>query len=279
MKLLRIFDALPKCCFQICCFCCFFFFLLGLDERFCRLMLNKVFPNFSCFYLHKIRYLEALLLQKSLVQWHSQEKSKATLLLLEHHPVYTVGLRSFVYDHVEEKFLKSLGADFVRTNRGGLITFHGPGQLVVYPVVNLKSLGLGVRKYVSQLEEVVIQLCSSYHLTATRSPHTGVWVGDNKICAMGINVTRSVTSHGLALNCDVNLRWFNYIVPCGIHGKGITSLTECLNRTITVDDILPRFVENFSRVFNVNCSPIQDVDKAVSVQSKFEFISEFTNVR
>ena len=240
-------------------------------------MMDKAIPKFLCYYLPKIKYLEALKLQELLVQQHSVETSKATLLLLQHYPVYTVGVRSFIYDKDEEISLKNLGADFVQTNRGGLITFHGPGQLVAYPIVHLKSLGLGVRKYVFQLEEVIIQLCSEFNLTATRSPHTGVWMENNKICAMGINVTQGTTSHGLALNCNTDLKWFGHIVPCGIHGKGVTSLSECLNRNITVDDVIPRFLKHFSNVFETNCLSIQSFNESFSIQDKFNAITKLFN--
>jgi len=238
-------------------------------------MLRKIVPKFSSFYLHKVKYLEALKLQELLVQYHSEELSKATLLLLQHYPVYTTGIRSFVYDKIEEDFLKKLGADFVRTNRGGLITFHGPGQLVAYPIINLKSLGLGIRKYVFQLEEVIIQLCSDLNLPVSRSPHTGVWMENNKVCAMGINVTKGTSSHGLALNCDIDLSWFGHIVPCGIHGKGVISLSECLNRSITVDDIIPRFVEHFTSIFEVNSMNVHSFDERLTVQDLFTAITGF----
>ena len=230
--------------------------------------------NFRCFYLSKIKYLDALQIQKSLVEWNMKKKDIAqpTLLLLEHFPVYTIGVRSFLYSELEKKSLGNLGADFVRTDRGGLITFHGPGQLVVYPIVNLSKLKLGVRKYVNHLEEVIINVCSKFGISANCSPHTGVWVGDDKICAMGICVTQSITSHGLALNCNTDLDWFNHIVPCGIHGKGVTSLSKCLNKRTTVHDVIPFFLNAFSEIFGVNCNNLHRFDEKTSHDKKVQYM-------
>jgi len=191
------------------------------------------------------------------------------LLLLEHKPVYTTGIRSKEYSLEEETRLKDLGADFVRTNRGGLITFHGPGQLVAYPILNLNNFipqvhrrkaALGMRWYVNTLEQVVIRTISAYGLEGSRSPHTGVWVGDNKICAMGVHSSQLITSHGLALNANTDMSWFRNIVPCGIQDKGVTSLTRELGREITVGDVTPHLIESFSQEFGadlVDCNPEQ----------------------
>lgn len=145
--------------------------------------------------------------------------------------------------------LRLLGADIHRTNRGGLITFHGPGQLVCYPVLNLGSFKKSVRWYVCQLEKTVIRLCSKFGIKASTSPHTGVWVGDNKICAVGIHCGRYITSHGLALNCNTDLTWFDHIVPCGIEGKGVTSLSAELQRDVSVGETIPQLLEAFQEQF------------------------------
>ena len=117
-----------------------------------------------------------------------------------------------------------------KINRGGLSTFHGPGQLVVYPILNLQKFKPSVRWYVSQLEETIIQTCLSYGLKAERTEHTGVWIGMNKVAAIGIHVTHSITYHGLSLNCNTDLSWFNDIVPCGIADRGVTSITKELEK-------------------------------------------------
>uniref|UniRef100_A0A672L2K0 Octanoyl-[acyl-carrier-protein]:protein N-octanoyltransferase LIPT2, mitochondrial n=1 Tax=Sinocyclocheilus grahami TaxID=75366 RepID=A0A672L2K0_SINGR len=153
--------------------------------------------------LGRISYRSALKVQQQHIKQHldSSSCSPNTLLLCEHEPVYTVGIRRAPYPPEEEQRLKALGADFFRTNRGGLITFHGPGQLVCYPVLNLACFKKSVRWYVCELERTVIKMCSQFGIEASTSPDTGVWVGDNKIllifCFAGIHCGRYVTSHGL----------------------------------------------------------------------------------
>lgn len=139
-----------------------------------------------------MRYARALEVQELFVKKHkessnpSEKAMKNVLLLVEHPPVYTIGIRTENYPLSEEQRLKNIGADFHRTNRGGLITFHGLGQLVVYPILNLTHFNnMSVRCYVNNLEESVIKLCANYGIKGERSPHTGVWVGNDKICAMG----------------------------------------------------------------------------------------------
>uniref|UniRef100_A0A0R3RQ81 lipoyl(octanoyl) transferase n=1 Tax=Elaeophora elaphi TaxID=1147741 RepID=A0A0R3RQ81_9BILA len=193
----------------------------------------------------------------------SDSRRKSYLLLLEHTPVYTVGIRHFQYNEDEENRLKKLGAEFYRTKRGGLITFHGPGQLVVYPIIDLRSLHVkgpdqnsalvGVRRYVYLVEEVVIKtVCSFGLLGAGRSPNTGVWLGNGmrKIAALGINVRDGIVSHGLALNCNTDLNWFHQIVPCGLVGKEVTSLTQELGRNVSVNDVFPILCDKFAEVFH-----------------------------
>ncbi|XP_069496267.1 octanoyl-[acyl-carrier-protein]:protein N-octanoyltransferase LIPT2, mitochondrial [Ambystoma mexicanum] len=198
-------------------------------------------------------YEQALAAQAHCVEKHREPGPPAdTLLLCQHPPVYTVGLRRAPYPASEEERLRALGADFYRTDRGGLLTFHGPGQLVCYPVLDLRRFrrGGGLRWYVSQLEGTAISLCRRLGIEAQRSPHTGVWVRDNKICAIGIHCGRYITSHGLALNCNTDLTWFEHIVPCGIIGKGVTSLSRELDRDITVEETTLPFMESFQEHFN-----------------------------
>lgn len=175
------------------------------------------------------------------------------LIIVEHEPVYTVGIRQHDYDLLLVKKLINLGAEFKRTNRGGLITFLGPGQLIAYPILNLKYFQPSVRWYVGNLESTILNLCKeTYGLNAKTSPDTGVWIGNYKICAMGVRCSRYVTTHGLALNCNTDLSWFNHIVPCGLHGKGVTSLSSILEKEISVEDVLPHFFQHFSKSFACN---------------------------
>ena len=210
---------------------------------------------FSTFLFRKqFNYEKAYNLQKLLVE----SKLKATgptkpiVLLVEHSPVYTIGRRSHLYNEAEEKRLNNLGADFFRADRGGLITFHGPGQLVAYPIFSLDEQKYGVKTYVDMLEETIISLLDNqFNVKGERSPHTGVWVGNNKICAMGISVHRQkkVVSHGLALNCNTDMKWFSHIVACGIHGKGVTSLSIEKDMNVPLLDVVDPFVQSFESVF------------------------------
>lgn len=196
----------------------------------------------------KLSYQQSLNLQKAVSSTvlHNQTGPLHNVLILtEHDPVYTVGIRTKSYGPEEEHRLKALGAEFFRTNRGGLITFHGPGQLVAYPVLNLKNFQPSVRWYVCHIEKTVIDLCRRYGIQAATTQDTGVWVGDRKICAIGIHASRYVTTHGLALNCNNDLRWFEHIVPCGIEGKGVTSLSRELDREMGVEDVTPTFLDSF----------------------------------
>lgn len=171
------------------------------------------------------------------------------ILLVEHNPVYTVGLRDKSYSKEDEKELRSKGAEFVRTNRGGLITFHGPGQLVAYPILNLKHFNLGMRDYVCNLEKTMVDTCAHYGLSATITGDTGVWIQDRKIGAIGIHGSRYITTHGVSLNCNTDLDWFKHIVPCGIIGKDVTSLSRELNKDVSVNETIMFFLEAFQQRF------------------------------
>ncbi|XP_075994353.1 octanoyl-[acyl-carrier-protein]:protein N-octanoyltransferase LIPT2, mitochondrial [Genypterus blacodes] len=198
-----------------------------------------------------VSYQEGLRLQQDHVSRHRADEGPAhALLLCEHSPVYTTGIRQKPYPPHLLDGLTLMGAEVHRTNRGGLITFHGPGQLVCYPILHLGSFKKSVRWYVCQLEKTIMSVCSRFGIKAATSPHTGVWVGDNKICAIGIHCGRYVTSHGLALNCNTDLSWFNHIVPCGIEGKGVTSLSAELQRDVSTEETVPHLLEAFRHHFN-----------------------------
>ncbi|CAM5075131.1 unnamed protein product [Eretmochelys imbricata] len=167
-------------------------------------------------------------------------------------PVYTRGLRGAPDPAAEERRLRALGAEFRRAARGGLLTFHGPGQLLAYPVLDLRHLGLSLRAYVGALEAAALGLCRRLGLPAAAArppPYTGVWLRGRKLCAVGVHCGRHITSHGLALNCCTDLTWFDHIVPCGLEGTGVTSLSEELQRHVTVDEITEPFLDAFEEVF------------------------------
>ncbi|KAL3285585.1 hypothetical protein HHI36_000115 [Cryptolaemus montrouzieri] len=204
--------------------------------------------------LGKISYESGLKLQRFLANEHLNDKvASNTILLLEHTPVYTIGIRTAQYNESEEKRLRDLGADFYRTNRGGLITFHGPGQLIAYPILNLKFFKLTMKCYVASLEKSVINLCKNLNLDAYTCEHTGVWIDDKKVCAIGVHGSRYITTHGLALNCSVDvLHWFKHIIPCGLEGKGVTSLSYELKKNYSVDEAAELFIKNFCDTFKCN---------------------------
>ena len=210
--------------------------------------------------LGQVEYSKCLRIQKYLVKQqllNLNENSQDildSLLLVEHNPVYTIGLRRNIYTQNDMDKLRKLNAQVELTDRGGLITFHGPGQLVAYPILNLKSYNPSLKWYVSQLEQNIIDLCKrGYNLKAQRMcklGYTGVWVNDAKISALGVHCKRYITYHGLSLNCNIDLKWFDFIVPCGIDDKKVTSLSQQLNREISVDNVIPLFLETFGNIFN-----------------------------
>ncbi len=188
-----------------------------------------------------VDYLAAWELQRDVHARVVSGESPDTVLLLEHPPVFTAGKRTTP----EEKLFDSGGAAVLDVDRGGKITFHGPGQLVGYPVVSLPDHVKAV-DYVRRLEEALIGVCTDVGLTTARVPgRSGVWLRadergpERKIAAIGIRVSRGVTMHGFALNCDVDLDWYDRFVPCGIADAGVTSLTRELGRDVTAGDVIP----------------------------------------
>ncbi|CAP38412.2 Protein CBR-LPL-1 [Caenorhabditis briggsae] len=177
------------------------------------------------------------------------------ILALEHQPVYTVGIRSKGYTKEEEERLKALGAEFYRTSRGGLITFHGPGQLVLYPICDVRRVStkqLGVRSFVDKLEQTIIDSATDgfgIH-NVGRTENTGVWVnGERKLAAIGIAVSGGVSYHGIAINCNTDLTWFDNIVGCGIEGVSTTSLSLETRRNISVSEARPILLNSFANNF------------------------------
>jgi lipoyl(octanoyl) transferase len=182
-----------------------------------------------------------------------------TLLFVEHPHVYTLG-KSGDFGNLlaDDERLKSIGAEFYRTNRGGDITYHGPGQLVGYPILDLDEHFTDIHRYLRTLEEVIIATLADYGLSGDRSPgETGVWldVGTpfaRKICAMGVRASRWVTMHGWAFNLNTDLRYFEYIIPCGIKDKAVTSLQRELGRPIDEVEAKARVAGHFARLFEVD---------------------------
>jgi lipoyl(octanoyl) transferase len=204
--------------------------------------------------LGQVDYQAAWDIQKNLIEARASDEGKDSLLFLEHPPTYTLG-RGGDQTHllVPEERLKGLGAVLRRVDRGGDITFHGPGQLVGYPILDLNRLGISVIGYVRGLEEVLIRALSVFGVDGERiEGFPGVWVGKEKVAAIGVRVNaRKITSHGFALNVDNDLGYFSHIVPCGLKGKGVTSLARLKGGDIRVWDVLKEVVQAFGEVFSM----------------------------
>jgi lipoate-protein ligase B len=214
--------------------------------------------NRGCEYgwLGRVDYREAWDYQRELARRRALGEIPDTLLLLEHPPVYTTGRRGAGANlRLPEN---ALGAPLIETDRGGDITFHGPGQLVAYPIIDLRAAGLTVVSYVRALEETLIRTVRDYGIEGhTECGLTGVWVGDRKIAAIGVRVGRPagaaggwVTGHGTALNVDVDLTWFDRIVPCGIAGRGVTSIKAETGQAPALADVARNYARNFAAVFD-----------------------------
>ena len=180
------------------------------------------------------------------------------LLLVEHNPVYTLGKSGKSENMlVSEEYLRSIGAEFFHIDRGGDITFHGPGQVVGYPILDLEQVGIGLREYIDSIEGVVIELCAEYGIVAGRvEGASGVWLDGGtsrarKICAIGVKSSRYVTMHGFALNVNTDLRYFNHINPCGFADRGVTSLQKELGREVSMEEVKEKVINHLSEKLNV----------------------------
>jgi lipoyl(octanoyl) transferase len=196
-------------------------------------------------------YGPALLLQERQAQRRQRDGAPDTLLLVEHEPVYTLG-RNADERHIlispEERTRRGIAV--FRTGRGGDVTYHGPGQLVAYPILRLEGGERGVGWYVGSLERVIVDMLAGLGIPAgTDRAHRGVWIGTEKIAAIGVRVTRSVTLHGFALNVSTDLTAFAGIVPCGIPDRGVTSLHRAAGRPVGMDEVKRRVVRHFVSVF------------------------------
>jgi len=207
-------------------------------------------------YLGIVPYELALKRQQILVQARAEGKIPDVVLLLQHPPVFTTGrFRGKEDITASAEALAQEGIDVFSSNRGGSVTYHGPGQLVGYPILNLKENGLGVLEYIRKLEEVIIKLLLTFGIPGQRVEKYpgGVWVGEEKICSVGIHVSRYITMHGFALNVNTNLQHFEYINPCGIKGVVITSISKLLGYPVVVEAIIPSLLDIFSETFELKC--------------------------
>ena len=213
-------------------------------------------------------YADALALQRSLVADRQAGRVGDLLILLEHPHVLTLGVRGDggrAHIVAPREVLAERGVDVYETGRGGDITYHGPGQVVGYPIVDLKPDRCDVHRYVRDLEDVLIRTAADYGIEARRvSGLTGVWVGEEKLAAIGVRIARWVTSHGFAFNVSTDLDYFRLIVPCGIADRGVTSLSRLLGRTIDMRGVEDRIVTHFAEVFDRE--PISTTASPVSLR-------------
>jgi len=215
-------------------------------------------------WLEQVSYSEGLALQEQAVDRLRSAEAEEQLLLLEHPHVFTLG-RGADGTHIlaDKEQLQSSSIEVHETGRGGDVTYHGPGQLVGYPIINLKPDRCDVHRYVRDIEEVLIRTIADFGVTGTRiAGLTGVWVGNDKIAAIGVRIARWITSHGFALNVSTDLNYFQMIVPCGISDKGVTSLSRLTGRQIEMLEVAESAAKHFGEVFarDVNITLRQVLD-------------------
>ncbi|HEU5317463.1 MAG TPA: lipoyl(octanoyl) transferase LipB [Chloroflexota bacterium] len=201
--------------------------------------------------------------QRARAEAVGDREAPEALLLVEHLPVYTLGQRSdpahLLHD---QSALRALGADVVWSDRGGDVTWHGPGQITGYPILDLNTRGRDLHAYVTNIEQLLIDVCSAYGIEAHRADGMpGVWVGREKVAAIGVRFTRRwVTYHGFALNVSNDVAWFEHIVPCGLHGFGVTTLSRLLGRTVEWEEAAQRVSLCFDRLFEPHTAVQSDRD-------------------
>lgn len=215
-------------------------------------------------------YDEALDLQRRLVKLNQAKFVNDILLLLEHPPLITLGRRVNEKNILATKHqLDIAGIKTFDTDRGGDVTYHGPGQIIGYTIFDLNNYGKDIRQFVRKLEHIFVRLLKSkYNIAASTDPnHTGVWVNDEKILAIGLSVKRYVTMHGFAFNINTNLDHFKFIVPCGIKNKGVTSLSRLLGHEPDLNSITELIVSELCEVFGVDCK-FRDKDWLIDLISQ-----------
>lgn len=201
-----------------------------------------------------VPYADALAMQRALVEERRADRIPDLLILLQHPPVITLGVkgdggRSNIV--APEAYLASLGIGVFETGRGGDVTYHGPGQIVGYPIIDLRPDRQDVHRYVRDIEDVMIRVCADYGIAAGRVEGlTGTWVGPEKIGAIGVRISRWITSHGFAFNVSTNLDHFRLIVPCGIGDRGVTSLEKLTGRSVPIEEAEDAFIRHFAAVFD-----------------------------
>jgi lipoyl(octanoyl) transferase len=219
-----------------------------------------------------VPYGEALALQKALVEERRAERVPDLLLLLQHPPVITLGVRGDGgRSHIvaTDRRLAELGVEIHETGRGGDVTYHGPGQLIGYPILDLRPDRCDVHRYVRDVEDVMIRTCADYGLNAGRIQGlTGTWIGAEKIGAIGVRISRWITSHGFAFNVATDLTHFQLIVPCGISDRGVTSIRKAVGRDVPIREVEDRLIEHFCEVFDRSSHEDNEDEPSLATPSK-----------
>ena len=212
---------------------------------------NSNNDEINFYYLGKVEYSSAWNLQKKIHDLVKSDELGDIVLFLEHNHVYTLGKNAdsnYILDRYQDKI------DIIQTDRGGQVTYHGPGQLIGYPIINLNKYRKSVSWYMRTLEKIIVKTLEKYDVHATTQENlTGVWVNDEKICAMGVRLSKWVTMHGFALNLNPDMKYYDGMIPCGIQEYGITSLFEFLNKeidTFEVMNYLANFFINETKIIN-----------------------------
>ncbi|MBL0308202.1 MAG: lipoyl(octanoyl) transferase LipB [Bacteroidetes bacterium] len=205
------------------------------------------------------KYAEVLHMQEELFNNNVEAKLRGvatqnTIILCEHEPVFTLGKSGHRENILVSK--EEMKAEFYHTNRGGDVTFHGPGQLVVYPILDLDKLEIGLAKYIAKLEETIIETLKAYNIIGQRlDGAAGIWIKDKgperKICAIGVKASRNITMHGLAININTDLSYFGKIIPCGLENKQVTSIQKELNQVVDLEKYKKAFITTFVREFGL----------------------------
>ncbi|MFZ1518036.1 MAG: lipoyl(octanoyl) transferase LipB [Ignavibacteriaceae bacterium] len=216
-----------------------------------------------------IDYKDAWDLQKSVHQLRVENKIDDVLFLLEHPHTYTLGKTADKENLVgDKKYLDENKISVYDIDRGGDITYHGPGQIVGYPIISLTNWQQDTHKYLRALEEVIIKVCAEYDLDGSRvDKYTGVWLDDRKICAIGIKVSRWITMHGFAFNVNTDLKLFNGIIPCGITDKDVTSLNRELKKEISLNEVKEKIIHHFDVIFNYDQIEFKTKEELLSLIS------------
>lgn len=216
-----------------------------------------------------IDYKDAWDLQKSVHQLRVEKKIEDVLFLLEHPNTYTFGKTADKKNLLgDQKYLDKNKISVYEIDRGGDITYHGPGQVVGYPIIDLNDWKKDTHKYLRSIEEVIIGFLTEYNLTGTRvDKYTGVWLDNRKICAIGIKVSRWITMHGFAFNINTDLKLFNGIIPCGITDKDVTSLKRELDKEIQLSEVKEKIIRHFKTEFNYDRIEIKSINEILSLVS------------